>query len=758
MVDFKEFSEEVFNSLKAYGKDMILYDDYGKRVFEPRDARRIFMTGVNFLVTISEEGDNSALKLYLSNVVSLSQVTTLIDMLRDMAIKSNLLFNVKRYNKQITPADFASPDNINESWFDHDAEVVDTNSSMVDNLANAFKELTDSFTAVLPKEQQMGDLNKWLDTFEFDNIVKASADNNKVNESRKKIKESVEIDSWKEKVKAAYPEHANKMQFKGSVENGEISILAQVPGIDRLFGIFDMDKENGVVLESENNNTGETKMNITDINSLIAEMNKAYMAEEKVDEDLESDLDAEAEEDLDEDDSKEEKLDECGCDDKPMESAEPTVISLDIGRDGQELNIPVALHDAVKTAPDFDTAFQLLIDDPIIFAQLSGLSSGEISYVISKITDNIRDNHKPESVDVTLPIFDSVQEDALTDTVEWNNGQYFVLLDKTDVDLIKNMDSFNSAYAYVLGNEDIINQLDSQIVEPDEFNYTIDLIIADVRAGKLDESIKEDEDHPTTLKHELKNVEDELRSTGAFSSKYASLVNKRDELKDKLSRTRHYGKTNETMEKEMKETIDINQWIHDHAEEYDYRVWFAQASESDDSDFIVALTNEVLDHLEAPFKVKDVVFDDGGIEWVIDEGVSDVALYIPTNMAKDFKDDVSKPYNPNPCAVQNEDDTSTLKYAHEMSNIANKIRQEHGFVGDKHHNDFVDHVLSNVTGEGNRDHANDLADDLENHTMAYSDITGLSDRHIMDIARELRWNAYKHDPKIHDAKYRKDHP
>lgn len=677
MVDFKEFSEEVFNSLKAYGKDMILYDDYGKRVFEPRDARRIFMTGVNFLVTISEEGDNSALKLYLSNVVSLSQVTTLIDMLRDMAIKSNLLFNVKRYNKQITPADFASPDNINESWFDHDAEVVDTNSSMVDNLANAFKELTDSFTAVLPKEQQMGDLNKWLDTFEFDNIVKASADNNKVNESRKKIKESVEIDSWKEKVKAAYPEHANKMQFKGSVENGEISILAQVPGIDRLFGIFDMDKENGVVLESENNNTGETKMNITDINSLIAEMNKAYMAEEKVDEDLESDLDAEAEEGLDEDDSKEEKLDECGCDD---------------------------------------------------------------------------------SVEVVVPLVDDVQEDVLTDTVEWNNGRHFVLLDKTDVDLIKNLESFNSAYAYVLGNEDIINQLDSQIVEPDEFNYTIDLIISDVRAGKLDESIKEDEDHPTTLKHELKNVEDELRSTGAFSSKYASLVNKRDELKDKLSRTRHYGKTNETMEKEMKETIDINQWIHDHAEEYDYRVWFAQASESDDSDFIVALTNEVLDHLEAPFKVKDVVFDDGGIEWVIDEGVSDVALYIPTNMAKDFKDDVSKPYNPNPCAVQNEDDTSTLKYADEMSNIANKIRQEHGFVGDKHHNDFVDHVLSNVAGEGNRDHANDLADDLENHTMAYSDITGLSDRHIMDIARELRWNAYKHDPKIHDAKYRKDHP
>lgn len=677
MVDFKEFSEEVFNSLKAYGKDMILYDDYGKRVFEPRDARRIFMTGVNFLVTISEEGDNSALKLYLSNVVSLSQVTTLIDMLRDMAIKSNLLFNVKRYNKQITPADFASPDNINESWFDHDAEVVDTNSSMVDNLANAFKELTDSFTAVLPKEQQMGDLNKWLDTFEFDNIVKASADNNKVNESRKKIKESVEIDSWKEKVKAAYPEHANKMQFKGSVENGEISILAQVPGIDRLFGIFDMDKENGVVLESENNNTGETKMNITDINSLIAEMNKAYMAEEKVDEDLESDLDAEAEEDLDEDDSKEEKLDECGCDD---------------------------------------------------------------------------------SVEVVVPLVDDVQEDVLTDTVEWNNGRHFVLLDKTDVDLIKNLESFNSAYAYVLGNEDIINQLDSQIVEPDEFNYTIDLIISDVRAGKLDESIKEDEDHPTTLKHELKNVEDELRSTGAFSSKYASLVNKRDELKDKLSRTRHYGKTNETMEKEMKETIDINQWIHDHAEEYDYRVWFAQASESDDSDFIVALTNEVLDHLEAPFKVKDVVFDDGGIEWVIEEGVSDVALYIPTNMAKDFKDDVSKPYNPNPCAVQNEDDTSTLKYADEMSNIADKIRQEHGFVGDKHHNDFVDHVLSNVAGEGNRDHANDLADDLENHTMAYSDITGLSDKHIMDIARELRWNAYKHDPKIHDAKYRKDHP
>jgi hypothetical protein len=114
MIDFNDFSSEVFQILRAYGKDIVLYDDTGKRVFEPSEARRMYVIGDNILVSIVEDGDNSAVKLFLSPSLNLSQVQGFLETLRRLAVQSNLLFHVKKYNKEIKPKDFATQAAVNE--------------------------------------------------------------------------------------------------------------------------------------------------------------------------------------------------------------------------------------------------------------------------------------------------------------------------------------------------------------------------------------------------------------------------------------------------------------------------------------------------------------------------------------------------------------------------------------------------------------------------------------------------------------------
>lgn len=53
---------------------------------------------------------------------------------------------------------------------------------------------------------------------------------------------------WMDAVKKAYPEKASKIKFKGRVEGEKNTISAEVSGEDRSYGVFDMDKEEGIVL------------------------------------------------------------------------------------------------------------------------------------------------------------------------------------------------------------------------------------------------------------------------------------------------------------------------------------------------------------------------------------------------------------------------------------------------------------------------------------------------------------------------------
>jgi hypothetical protein len=92
----------------------VLYDENGNRVFEPSDARRFYLADDNILVSILEDGDNSAVKVYLSTNIQISEVLEFVTVLRRIATQFNVLFNLRKYNKKIEPKDFATQAAIQE--------------------------------------------------------------------------------------------------------------------------------------------------------------------------------------------------------------------------------------------------------------------------------------------------------------------------------------------------------------------------------------------------------------------------------------------------------------------------------------------------------------------------------------------------------------------------------------------------------------------------------------------------------------------
>lgn len=64
----------------------------------------------------------------------------------------------------------------------------------------------------------------------------------------KTLLEANELEQWQAQVKKAYPEHASKLKFKSRLEKGKDLISAEVPGLDRCFGVFDMETLKGEVI------------------------------------------------------------------------------------------------------------------------------------------------------------------------------------------------------------------------------------------------------------------------------------------------------------------------------------------------------------------------------------------------------------------------------------------------------------------------------------------------------------------------------
>jgi hypothetical protein len=104
---FDSLSEELFQILKGSGKTLTLYTAAGSKTYEPKNARRVFAEPDKMMVSVNEAGSDSEVKLYLSQNVDLEAVSKLINSLRMIATRYNVLFNVRKFGRELSPKDFA---------------------------------------------------------------------------------------------------------------------------------------------------------------------------------------------------------------------------------------------------------------------------------------------------------------------------------------------------------------------------------------------------------------------------------------------------------------------------------------------------------------------------------------------------------------------------------------------------------------------------------------------------------------------------
>lgn len=104
---FDSLATEVFQILKGSGRTLSLFDVHGTKVFDPSQARRMFAEPDKMMVGINEDGLNSAVQMSISAEADLESLAKIIDTLRNVSTRYNVLFNVRKYGRELTPKDFA---------------------------------------------------------------------------------------------------------------------------------------------------------------------------------------------------------------------------------------------------------------------------------------------------------------------------------------------------------------------------------------------------------------------------------------------------------------------------------------------------------------------------------------------------------------------------------------------------------------------------------------------------------------------------
>lgn len=104
---FSNMSEELFQILKGSGKVLTLYDAQGRKVYEPASARKFFAEPDKMMLSINEADSDSSINLYLSQTADIQKIAPLINTLRAMSSRYNVILDVKKYGKELSPKDFA---------------------------------------------------------------------------------------------------------------------------------------------------------------------------------------------------------------------------------------------------------------------------------------------------------------------------------------------------------------------------------------------------------------------------------------------------------------------------------------------------------------------------------------------------------------------------------------------------------------------------------------------------------------------------
>ena len=107
MLNPSNLAKEIFGILRSFNYTVDIFDYDGNRVYEPADARRFFASPRNITVSINDDGENSSVKMFLSQSTSVTEVAGLIDTMRVTASKFGVLFNVRKYQRDLMPRDLS---------------------------------------------------------------------------------------------------------------------------------------------------------------------------------------------------------------------------------------------------------------------------------------------------------------------------------------------------------------------------------------------------------------------------------------------------------------------------------------------------------------------------------------------------------------------------------------------------------------------------------------------------------------------------
>ena len=107
-VNFDTISERVFKILKSRGFSLKMYKENGEIAYDPSyEARKFFIEKEGIMVSVNSNGENSEIKVYLSDENDLEQMKPLLQSLRQAANFYGLLFNIRKYGKKMKPKEFA---------------------------------------------------------------------------------------------------------------------------------------------------------------------------------------------------------------------------------------------------------------------------------------------------------------------------------------------------------------------------------------------------------------------------------------------------------------------------------------------------------------------------------------------------------------------------------------------------------------------------------------------------------------------------
>jgi len=106
-------ANDLFKTIKGFNLNVQLFNEDGKRVIDPAEARKFYATDKKFMVTYESDEDPQSIKLYFGNNFTLDEdsdfnYNKFIKQVRNLAQRKNAIsFTVKNYGKEIQPKDFA---------------------------------------------------------------------------------------------------------------------------------------------------------------------------------------------------------------------------------------------------------------------------------------------------------------------------------------------------------------------------------------------------------------------------------------------------------------------------------------------------------------------------------------------------------------------------------------------------------------------------------------------------------------------------